>query len=47
MLGLGVGILGKIFGSEKAITGVVGTASKLIDNLSYTDQEKAHVLLAQ
>lgn len=36
-----MGIFAKMFGSENAITSIVKTAGGLIDELSYTDQERA------
>ena len=39
---LGIGsLLGKIFGTEKAVTAIVGNVSKGLDALVYTDEEKA------
>lgn len=40
MLGIGATI-GKIFGSDKAITSVIDNVSKGLDALVYTDEEKA------
>lgn len=39
------GLLGKIFGSEKAIGKVVDTASSLFDKLHYSEEEKAEIRL--
>ena len=35
------GLLGKIFGTEKALTTMVGAAKDAIDSLVYTEEEKA------
>jgi len=40
MLGIGATI-GKIFGSDKALTSIVDNVSKGLDALVYTDEEKA------
>lgn len=37
-----VEILGKIFGTDKAIASVIDNTSKAIDALVYTDQEEVH-----
>ena len=36
----GAGILGKMFGSEKALGNIVGSVSRGLDSLVYTQQEK-------
>ena len=36
-----LGIIGKMLGSEKALTGIVGGATKALDALVYTEEEKA------
>ena len=38
---LGAKFLGKVFGSEKALTGIVSGVTKGLDALAYTDEEKA------
>ena len=38
----GLNVLGKIFGSEKALGKIVNSAVKGIDALSYTEEEKSH-----
>ena len=38
--------LGKVFGGEKALTGIVEGASSALDALVYTDEEKAHAAAA-
>lgn len=41
MFGL-AGVFGKIFGTEKALTGIVDAATRGLDALVYTDEEKAN-----
>ncbi len=36
----GAGLLGKVFGTEKAFVKIVGSVSSAIDKLSYTEEEK-------
>jgi hypothetical protein len=40
-------LLGKMFGTEKALCGIVSGASNALDALVYTDEEKAQAAAAQ
>lgn len=39
---LGAGFLGKLFGTEKALSGIVDGVTNGLDKLVYTDEEKAN-----
>lgn len=39
-MALGLGLFGKIFGSEKALESTIGAVSRGLDSLIYTEQEK-------
>ena len=41
------GLIGKLFGTEKALAGIVDGVTKGLDALVYTDQEKAHDAAAE
>ena len=43
----GAGILGKMFGSEKALGNIVGSVSRGLDSLVYTQQEKEQAAAAE